>query len=112
MNVGEAGVDEFFRGSEVLYNALPEGVRVTFELSGPGGGLWTVRREDDGRTIVSLDEVVRPDCRLKCTVDDFIALVEGELNVRRAFLEGRLHVRGDVGLVWRLQKILVARKGA
>lgn len=112
MDVDGIGLDEFFRSSLALYNALPEGVRVTFDLSGPGGGLWTVRRDYEGRTIVSLDEVVRPDCRLGCSVDDFVALIEGELDVRKAFLEGRLNVRGDVGLIWRLQKILVARKGA
>ena len=112
MHQDDLGLDEFFRSSDELYCALPGGVSVVFDLTGPGGGLWTVQREDTGRTRVTLHETSRPDCRLRCSVEDFCALIAGDLNVRAAFLQGRLQIRGDVGLVWRLQKILVSRKGA
>ena len=112
MSFADAGLDDFFRSSPALYHALPEGVQITFEISGAGGGLWTVHRREGGGIEVSRTAARRPDCMLRCSVDDFIGLVEGQFHVRDAFMEGRLEVTGDVGLVWRLQKILVARKGA
>ena len=45
------GLDEFFAAvpeAEVLH-ALPDGVSVTFDLRGDGGGTWKVSR-DDGQT--------------------------------------------------------------
>jgi putative sterol carrier protein len=107
------GLDEFFAAvpeAEVLH-ALPDGVSVTFDLRGDGGGTWTVSR-DDGHTEVRRASDPRragagpeyADCHLSCTVADFRALIRGELDPRRGFLEGRLAVEGDVGLVLRLQR--------
>lgn len=108
-------LDRFFfatRDGSGVYDALPNGVRITFELSGPGGGTWSVCRDGYGDVEVFRDRVRRPDCCLKCSVDDFIELIRGDLNVRQAFLDDRIAVKGDVGLIWRLQKLLVARQGA
>jgi putative sterol carrier protein len=99
------GLDEFFAAvpeAEVLH-ALPDGVSVSFDLRGDGGGTWTVSR-DAGRTEIRRKLAPRPDCHVRCTVADFRALVRGELDPRRGFLEGRLAVEGDVGLVLRLQR--------
>jgi len=85
---------------------LPEGVAVRFDLRGDGGGIFTIRREGDVLGLVS-DDAARPDCRLRCSVDDFLALLEGRLDSRQGFLEGRLDVEGDVGLVLRLERALV-----
>lgn len=105
-------LDAFFFASERgngVYTALPDGVRVTFELTGEGGGTWTVARDGYGEVKVVRHAVDRPDCRLACSVDDFQDLILGRLNVRKAFLDGQVKVTGDVGLVWRLQKLIVAR---
>lgn len=88
-----------------VVDALPDGVSVTFDLRGDGGGTWTVSRHG-GRTAVSRHEAAAPDCRLACTVADFRALVNGELDPRAGFLEGRLAVEGDVGLVLKLQRTM------
>ena len=89
-------------GAAVL-GTLPDGVSVTFDLHGDGGGSWTVVRRDGAVDIGRVDEVY-PDCRLRCSVSDFRALIRGELDPRRGFLERRLEVEGDVGLVLRLQR--------
>ena len=94
-----------------LDRILVDGVCITFELSGEGGGLWTVRRVGDDFE-VTRNDAVRPDCRLRCTVSDFCDLVEGKLNPRDGFLEGRLDVQGDVGLVIRLQRLMVSQERA
>jgi putative sterol carrier protein len=88
-----------------LSRALPEGVSVTFVLSGDDGGTWTVRRTGDGAD-VTRDEAHPPDCALRCTTQDFRALLRGKLEPRRGFLDGRLDVAGDVGLVLRLHRLL------
>jgi putative sterol carrier protein len=82
---------------------LPDDVSVTFELRGEGGGTWTVTRAS-GRTAVARVDAASPDCRIACSVGDFVALLEGDLDVRHAFLAGRLGVEGDVGLALRLRR--------
>jgi putative sterol carrier protein len=86
-----------------VVSVLPDGVSVTFDLRGEGGGLWTVRRSGD-HTSVAAEEDPRADCRLECTVQDFRALIRGELDPRQGFVERRLRVEGDVGLVLRLRR--------
>ena len=103
--VAPARLDDFFASvpdGDAL--PLPDGVAVTFDLVGDGGGTWTVERRH-GQTTVQRSEVPNPDCRLQCSVQDFRALVRGDLDPRAGFLEGRLEVEGDVGLVLRLQRI-------
>ncbi len=87
-------------------DALPEGVAVTFDLTGRGGGTWTVERNDAGATRVVAKPRSRPDCFLRCTTADFQALVSGELDPRDGFMEGRFEVEGDVGLVLALHRCL------
>lgn len=100
-----ARIDAFFAAvpeAQVL-SALPDGVSVTFHLEGDGGGTWTVSRLGD-HTKIDAHGAEHPDCRLRCSVSDFRALILGELDPKRGFLEQRLKVEGDVGLVWRLRR--------
>ncbi len=111
----EAELDSFFFSSlrgKGVYDALPDGVRIIFKLSGAGGGTWTVSRDRYGDVEVLRAAAARPDCTLSCSTEDFVALIHGKLNVRKAFLNERIAVVGDVGLIWRLQKLLVTRTGA
>lgn len=100
-----AGLDAFFATvpGERVIASLPDGVSVTFDLRGDGGGMWTVIRSGD-RTEIVRNAVSRPDCRLRCSAADFQALIRGDLDARQGFLERRLEVEGDVGLVLRLQR--------
>ncbi|MCB9688918.1 MAG: SCP2 sterol-binding domain-containing protein [Alphaproteobacteria bacterium] len=102
-------LDEFFAAvpeADVL-SALPDGARVTFDLLGDDGGLWTVSRNGGSTAIERTNHDAPVDCRLRCTVGDFRALVRGELDPRQGFMERRLEVEGDVGLVLRLQRTVV-----
>jgi putative sterol carrier protein len=85
--------------------ALPDGAVVSFVLSGPGGGTWTMTRDGDAVRVVR-DEPAALDCRLACSVDDFHALVTGHLDGRQGFMDGRLAIEGDVGLILGLQQAL------
>lgn len=103
-----AALDTFFATvpEPVLLQSLPDGVSVTFDLQGEGGGIWTVIRSGEGCDVVR-QAIPAPDCRLRCTVADFRALLHGELDARRGFMERRLEVEGDVGLVLRLSRTVL-----
>lgn len=85
-------------------------VRLCFALSGPGGGEWTLDSTDGGEVRRGLRSPC--DCHLACTADDFLRLVDGRLAPRDGFLEGRLMVEGDVGLILRLQRELIRLQDA
>jgi len=107
---GPEGVERFFREAPTgLIDALPAGVCVTFELSDRDWSRrWTLRRDDDGIGRIVAKAPSPCDCRLACTAQDFMALVTGRLDPRKGFMEGRLEVEGDVGLVLNLHRCLVA----
>jgi len=87
--------------------ALPEDVAIVVRLHGAGGGEWTLRREEE-RTQVHGGSQGHVDCILECSVGDFGALIRGELDGRRGFMDGRLRIRGDVGLALGLERALRA----
>ena len=106
-------LDHFFASLCALQavSELPDGVAITVDLSGEGGGTWTVVRRGGGAELhqPSAAEAGLPvDCKLACSVSDFRALMRRQLDFREAFLAGRVEVRGDVGLVLKLRRITQA----
>jgi len=101
--VAVSTLDEFFRSVPARCTPpLPDGVAVTFEVQGDGGGVWTLTNED-GTATVSRASADRPDCRLRCSAEALASILDGELDPYDGVLDGRLHLEGDVGLVCRLQ---------
>lgn len=94
-----------------IEGALPNGVVVIFHIQGEGGGSWQV---DTSGGELKIEPALPAgqgfrDCEVWCSAEDFMGILKGTVNARRAFLTGRLRVRGDVGLALRLQGALVAR---
>ncbi|MFP6746623.1 MAG: SCP2 sterol-binding domain-containing protein [Alphaproteobacteria bacterium] len=52
------------------------------------------------------NEDVDADCTLKISMEDFIAMTEGELDGTSAFMSGRLKIEGDMGIAMKLQGAL------
>jgi hypothetical protein len=102
------GLIELFGAQGLPEGTLPLDVQLVFELHGPGGGTWTLTTPE-GRTVLSPGGHARFDCRLRCLVSDLEDLLRGHLAPREGFLEGRLEVEGDVGLVLRLHRVLAGR---
>lgn len=90
-----------------ISDVLPGDVVVIFHIQGPGGGSWQVDTKDGAVRIGSLVEGPR-DCEVWCSTEDFMGILRGDVNARRAFLTGRVRVLGDVGLVLKLQGMLSA----
>ena len=46
------------------------------------------------------------DCTMKISMDDFIAMTQGELDGTTAFMTGKLKIEGDMGIAMKLQGVL------
>ncbi len=89
-----------------VVDALPDGVVVGFELV--EGGAWQLRAEG-GRTFVEVGCTGPKDCLVRCSSDEFSRIIIGSWAATRAYLDGRLAIEGDVGLLLRLRPLLAAR---
>lgn len=79
--------------------------KVVFDLTGDGGGQWTLDLTNaDG--VVTTGTCEAPKVTLTMVATDFSAMVNGEMNAQKAFLTGKLKVKGDMGAALKLGQLL------
>ena len=88
-------------------HSLPDSVVFAFFVEGKSGGAWQVNRSGGSIWVGPITDEPK-DCELRCSPEVFLAIVSGTLNPRRAFLDGRLLLLGDIGLALCLQDVLAA----
>lgn len=104
--LGVDRIDAFFESaSAAVATALPDDVLVTFEITGEGGGTWTLHTEPGGVDVRS-GRAMWADSVLTCSVPRFVDLVTGQIDVEKAFFDGTVRIEGDVGLLLRLYRAL------
>jgi len=79
---------------------------VLFDLSGEGGGQWTLTVAD-GQLSITEGATASPQVTLKMSADDFVALTKGSLSPVAAFMQGRIKVDGDMAVAMRLQSLFM-----
>ena len=72
-----------------------------FELTGEGGGTW-VAKIASGQCTVMEGGIDHPSATIGMEAADYVAIAQGKLDMARAFMGGKIKVKGDMGLIMKL----------
>lgn len=78
-----------------------------FNLTGEDGAAYHIVLTPNS-ALVSEGEAESFDCKVELAADDFKDMVEGKLTGAKAFMLGKLRVKGSIGLAMRLETVLKA----
>ncbi len=87
--------------NEKAASAAPLGKTLKFNM---GDQAIFIDGTGDSNTISTDDKDA--DCTVSVSMDDFMALVSGDLNPMSAFMSGKIKVSGDMGVAMKLQGLL------
>lgn len=77
---------------------------ILFDLSGEGGGQWSVSIAD-GQCDVTQGAADSPKSTVHMDAGDYHDMVTGKLNPMMAFMSGKVKVEGDLNTVMKFQQI-------
>ena len=77
---------------------------ILFDLSGEGGGQWSVTIADDTCTVVE-GAADSPKSTVRMDAGDYHDMIVGKLNPMMAFMSGKVKVEGDLNTVMKFQQI-------
>jgi putative sterol carrier protein len=82
------------------------GLRATiqFDLSGEGGGDWAVAIADGTCTIVE-GQAENPELTIGMAANDFVQMIDGDLQPMVAFMQGKIRLQGDTSLALKFQEL-------
>lgn len=75
-----------------------------FDLTGDGGGQWTVNLKDAPG--VTEGDAGNAQCTITCAASDFVDIVEKRANAQMLFMSGKLKIKGDMSLAMKLGQVL------
>ena len=78
---------------------------LVFELTGEGGGVFTLHLEDGG-VRGAPGEAGQADLRIRLDLDTWKGLNAGDLTAPEAFLRRRVHLEGNLALAVKLHLII------
>ncbi len=73
------------------------------------GSSWTVDLKN-GAGSVTNKAADKADIIITVSDDDFVALAAGKLNAQQAFMQGKIKVKGNMGLAMKLQTVMEAAR--
>ena len=77
---------------------------IVFDLSGDGGGKWTISIAD-GACSVAEGSIEDATSTIIMDADDYVKMTSGELNPVTAFMMGQIRVEGDLNTVMKIQTL-------
>ena len=99
---------DFFGSISSSFDASAWGDRdavLFFDISGGGGGKWTVTVQG-GKATVADGQAGEPITTVMCSDADLLAMINGELNPVSAFMQGKVKIAGDMSVAMKLQGLL------
>ena len=107
MSFRVSSVQEYFDTLDKRFNADgAKGVNATFqfELSGDEGGNYHVSVEGDNMSVNTGDHDA-PDTTIKMTGENYVKMVNGDLNGQMAYMSGKLKIKGSIPLAMKMKNI-------
>jgi putative sterol carrier protein len=80
-----------------------------FELSGDGGGSYNIA-VNDGSMEVKEGTAATPSVTIKMSADDYLKLINGQLNGTMAYMKGQMKVTGNLMLAQKMQAVFPVGK--
>ena len=77
---------------------------IQFDLSGDGGGKWWVKIHD-GQAESGKGDAESPNLTINMDAKDYVKMSLGQLDGTAAFMQGKLKIKGDMGLAIKMQSL-------
>lgn len=100
---------ETMQGMVANFNpAKAKGVNAVIQLnaSGEGGGAYYLTVAE-GKASLAEGTAERPTATIDVVAQDWVDIVGGKLDATRAFMSGKLRIKGDLGLMMRFQSMFI-----
>jgi putative sterol carrier protein len=77
---------------------------IQFDLSGPHAGKWWVKIHD-GKAESGKGDAEAPNLTLSADSNDWVKIMTGQMDGTAAFMQGKLKIKGDMGLAIKMQSL-------
>ncbi len=78
---------------------------IQFDLSGDAGGKWWVKIHDGKAESGKGEPPEPPNLTLLADAHEWVKIMTGQLDPTAAFMQGKLKIKGDMGLAIKMQSL-------